>query len=410
MRAEHLLLAASEVNSGGGKRPPLIAHIVYSFDVGGLENGLVNLINSIPVERYRHVIICLTKFSDFRLRLQRQDVAVFALDNPAGNSPLTLFRLWLLLRRLRPDIVHTRNLAALEGSVPAYFAGVPVRIHGEHGRDINDLEGNNRKYQLWRRVLKVFVDHFIAVSKDLQNYLQQRIHVKPECVTQIYNGVDSRKFKSAGDFHCALPVPGFSESGEFVIGTVGRMQSVKDQVTLAHAFVLLMGKVPRAPSRLRLVMIGDGPLRERALDVLKAAGIEQYAWLPGERNDIADLMRGFDLFVLPSLAEGISNTILEAMATGLPVVGTAVGGNSELIQSEITGTLVPSADAKRMAEAIELYVNDPGLCHHQGTAARCVVESQFSLDSMLSAYLKVYDRLFAMKKSMLRPEMKAETK
>ena len=131
--------------------PPLVAHIIYRLDTGGLENGLVNLINRIPVARYRHAIICLTGYSEFRRRIQRGDVEVYALNKPAGNSPLTLFRLWRLLKRLRPEIVHTRNLAALEAALPAALAGVRVRIHGEHGRDVGDLEGSHRQSQLWPR-------------------------------------------------------------------------------------------------------------------------------------------------------------------------------------------------------------------------------------------------------------------
>ena len=174
MRAESILSpdpAAVRGQSGGA---PLVAHIIYRLDVGGLENGLVNLINHIPAERFRHAIICLTGYSEFRRRIRRSDVPVFALNKPAGNSPLTHFKLWRLLKQLRPDIVHTRNLAALEGTLPAALAGVPVRIHGEHGRDVGDLDGSNRKYQLWRRLFKPFVHQYIALSKDLERYLHEQ--------------------------------------------------------------------------------------------------------------------------------------------------------------------------------------------------------------------------------------------
>jgi sugar transferase (PEP-CTERM/EpsH1 system associated) len=386
----------------GTQGAPLVAHVIYRLDVGGLENGLVNLINRIPAERFRHAIICLTESSAFRQRIQRGDVPVFTLKKPSGNSPVTLYKLWRLLMQLRPDIVHTRNLGALEGNLPAALAGVPVRIHGEHGRDIDDLDGRNTRRQIMRRLFKPFVDHYIAVSRDLESYLQQKVGVLPSRVAQIYNGVDSERFHPAGERREEVPCTGFAGTGDFVIGTVGRMQDVKDQLTLARAFVRLVQGIPRAEQRLRLVMIGDGPLREKVRVLLANAGVEQFAWLPGERNDVPRIMRSFDLFVLPSLAEGISNTILEAMASGLPVLATAVGGNPELIEPGVTGTLVPRNDAESMARAMRAYVESAELCRRQGSEARRTVERRFGMQAMVNAYMAVYDRLLARKSGRVR--------
>ena len=185
-------------NAGATRDAPLIAHLIYRLDVGGLENGLVNLINRIPVERFRHAIVCLTDSSDFRDRLWRTDVAVYSLHKPPGNSPGTSYRLWRLLRRLSPDILHTRNIAALEGVLPAALAGVPVRIHGEHGRDAVDPEGDNPRHQLIRKFYRPFVHHYVAVSRDLGSYLEDRIGVPGSRIARICNGVDSELFHPAG--------------------------------------------------------------------------------------------------------------------------------------------------------------------------------------------------------------------
>jgi len=374
---------------------PLVAHVIYRLDVGGLENGLVNLINRIPAQRFRHAIVCLTDSSTFRERLTRGDVPVFALHKPPGNSPVTQFKLWRLLNQLRPDIVHTRNVGALEATLPAVLAGIPVRIHGEHGRDVDDLDGANTRRQIVRRLYKPFVHQYIALSQDLASYLQHKIGVPPSRIAQIYNGVDATLFHPAGKNRDAVPHPDFSGPGNFVIGTVGRMQDVKDQLTLARAFVRLMQGIPEAEQRLRLVIVGDGPLRERVRMLLAEAGVDKYAWLPGERNDVARIMRSFDLFVLPSLAEGISNTILEAMATGLPVLATDVGGNPELIQAGVTGTLVPRDDPESMARAMRAYAENAELCRRQGSEARRTVERRFGMDAMVNAYMAVYDQLLA---------------
>ena len=395
MRAESNVAPGSLVAAGKTAGVPLIAHIIYRLDMGGLENGLVNLINRIPTERYRHAIICLTSYSEFYQRIQRSDVAVYALNKPLGNSPHTHFMLWRLLKQLRPDIVHTRNLAALEGMLPAFLARVPVRIHGEHGRDVGDLDGSNRKYQLLRRMLKPFVHQYIALSKDLERYLQERIHVPPAKVSQLYNGVDTKLFHPASGGREPLPCAGFAPADAFVIGTVGRMQAVKDQLTLARAFVLLLQMAPHARQRLRLLMVGDGPLRAQVADILNQADVGKLAWLAGERDDVPQIMRALDLFVLPSLAEGISNTILEAMASGLPVVATAVGGNSELVEEGRTGTLVPKSDPQAMAQAMLRYYTDASECQRQGREARSNAERLFSIGTMVSSYLSVYDRMLA---------------
>jgi sugar transferase (PEP-CTERM/EpsH1 system associated) len=379
--------------------PPLIAHIVFRLDVGGLENGLVNLINRMPVERFRHAIICLTTYTNFRDRIQRQDVPVFALNKPPGHSIGMHFRLWRLLKQLRPAIVHTRNLAALEATLAAAAAGVPVRIHGEHGRDMGDLDGSNSRYQRLRRLFKPFVHRYIALSRDLERYLREQISVPLTEIVQLYNGVDIDLFQPPCTGREPLPCADFASSDAFVIGTVLRMQAVKDPNTLARAFVLLHQMVPRGGRPLRLVMIGDGPLRGEVQKILQQNDLLDVAWLPGERLDVPRLMRGFDVFALSSLGEGVSNTILEAMASGLPVVATAVGGNPELVQKEQTGMLVPAADPQAMAEALLRYYSNESECRRQGRTARGIAEARFSINAMVDGYTSVYEEMIRAKRT-----------
>ncbi len=374
-------------------QPPLVAHVIFSLGMGGLENGVVNLINHIPEDRFRHVVICLADYSDFRLRIRRSDVQLFALNKPPGKNFGVHVHLWRLLNRLRPDIVHTRNLAAMESLLPAALAGVAVRIHSEHGWDMGNLDGGNRRHRLLRRLLKPLAHHYIALSRHLEAYLREQVAVAPDRIAQIYNGVDADLFRPAQGDRLPLPCPGFDSPDRFVIGTVGRMQAVKDQLTLVRAFIRLLNIVPGARQVLRLAIVGDGPLREPALALLRQAEALDLAWLPGEREDVAALMRGFDLFVLPSLAEGISNTILEAMASGLPVVATDVGGNPELVESGRTGRLVPPADPESMADAIRAYLDDREMCAKHGRSARATVERRFSMEAMVAGYMDVYDRM-----------------
>ena len=371
---------------------PLIVHVIHQLDVGGLENGLVNLINHMPPERYRHAIVCLKSATTFRQRLTASGVEIISLDKREGKDPAYYLRLYRTLRQLHPSLVHTRNLGCIEAQLLACLAGVHLRVHGEHGRDIDDLHGKSRKYRLLRKLMRPLVQQFIAVSADLGSWLVDSIGAAPATVTQIGNGVDSVQFHPRLGPPAAVGPPGFMCNGAYVIGSVGRMAAVKDFDNMVRAFLLLLAQ-PGARSRLRLMLIGDGPSRQACLDLLQRSGAQDLAWLPGARDDVAQLMRAMDLFVLPSLAEGSSNTILEAMASGLPVVATNVGGNAELVQSGWNGTLVPPRSPEMLADAMLDYYSMPELGPRQGARGRRRVLAKHSLLAMAGAYLAVYDRL-----------------
>ena len=374
---------------------PLVAHVVYRFDTGGLENGVVNLINHMADDRYRHAVVALTEVTDFRQRVRKPGVEFLALHKPPGHGVWQYPRLFRLFRRLRPAIVHSRNLAALETQVPAWMAGVPVRIHGEHGRDVGDLEGNNKTYQRVRKLYRPFVQHYVALSRDLAAYVQDKVQVRQRDVTQIYNGVDSLRFQPAP--HGAGRIEGcpFSAPEHWLVGTVGRMQTVKDQLNLVRAFVLALQAEPALRTTLRLVLVGDGPLRAQCLTELQAAGLADLAWLPGARADVPELMLGLQCFVLPSLAEGISNTILEAMASGLPVIATDVGGNADLVDAGRTGDIVPAGDPQALAQSLVRMALAPEQAVRMGMQGRRVVEQRFDLQAMVAAYQSLYDRMLA---------------
>ena len=377
-------------------RPPLVVHLLYRFDTGGLENGVVNLINHMPPGAYRHMVVALTEVTDFRQRLRRPDVDCIALNKGPGHGMQLYPALWRLLRQHRPAIVHSRNLAALEMQVPAWAARVPVRIHGEHGRDIDDLDGSSRRHQRLRQVYSPFVQHYVALSQDLARYLTGPVGIAPQRIAQVYNGVDAERFQPApGAQAAAITGCPFQRPAHWLVGTVGRMAPVKNQTLLAHAFVRARALDAGFAAAARLVLVGDGALRAAAQAVLQDAGADHAAWLPGERADVPDVMRGLDCFVLPSLAEGISNTILEAMASGLPVLATKVGGNAELVVDGRTGRVVPSGDVEAMAQALLGLWRLPDHGAYLGHAGRADVERRFSMQAMVAAYQGLYDRQLA---------------
>lgn len=362
-------------------RPPLIVHVLHRLDYGGLENGLVNLINGLPADLARHAVVCLAGATAFRERILRPDVTVHDLGKRPGKDPGAYLRLWSLLRQLRPQLLHTRNAGVMDCQVVAWAAGVPVRIHGCHGWDVDDLHGTSPRRRRLRQACDRFITQYVTVSRQLADWLADTDGVARSRITQIYNGVDVRRFS-----------PAARAADSFVVGTVGRLQAVKDQATLLRAVAVLLGREPALQARLRLRLAGDGPERTALGELARSLGIDQVTEFAGWQDDVPAELRRLDVFVLPSLNEGISNTLLEAMACGRPVIATDVGGNPELVVDGGTGYLVPVGDVAVLADRLARYAAEPFLAAAHGRAGRARVEREFGIPRMLDAYAGLYRR------------------
>jgi len=228
------------------------------------------------------------------------------------------------------------------------------------------------------------VDHFVAVSDDLRSWLTERVGISPLKVTTIHNGVDTQKFSPEGRETARRQLA--LEDATFTIGAVGRLDPVKDHVSLLRAFAPLA----RGGWPLRLIIVGDGPMRCEIESEISALRIGENVQLLGERQEVSQVLKAFDVFTLTSIAEGISNTILEAMASGLPVVATRVGGNPELVEHGVNGQLVKARDVAGMAAAFESYLLEPTLRQTHGHAGRMRAEQNFSLERMTERYRELY--------------------
>ena len=363
--------------------PIVIVHVIHHLVIGGMENGLVNLVNRLDQDRYRHIIICVEDFSEFRDRITADVRVIPMFRSRSGVWPLRR-RLYRLFREIRPDIVHTRNMSALDAIIPARLAGVKYCIHGEHGFDVDDLSWSNRKKQLLRKLHRPFVHDYIAVSQHLRNNLLTVIGCRKNRVHQIYNGVDTEKFAS-GNSKATTVLP-------LTFGTVGRLQKVKDQRALVLAFARLVEASSDVRKQARLLIYGDGPMKDSLEKLIEDNGLEDCAHMMGATHNPAAAYREIDVFVLPSLMEGISNTILEAMSSGLPVLASNVGGNAELVTDRHTGFLFEAGDSVGLSRLMNTYFSDRTLLTGHGIAGREKVESEFSLTRMIHEYEGVYSR------------------
>lgn len=374
-------------------RPISIVHVIHHLAIGGMENGLVNLINRLPHERFAHTIVCAEGTSDFARRIERTDVEVL----PMHRSRIGVWRLrWelvKLLRQRRPDIVHSRNLSGLDALAPARLCGVHT-VHSEHGFDVDNLKGQSRKQALLRRLHVPLVQQYICVSRDLGRLMVANWGVPATRLRHICNGVDTERFRPAGperEARRALLPEALRQ--RVVVGTVGRATPIKDQATLLEALAFARRQSPELGARLGVVVVGDGPALATLHERAAALQLGDACWLAGARNDVPALMQAFDAFALPSLNEGISNTILEALATGLPVLATAVGGNPELVDEGVSGALFGPGDVAALGGALLAQAADGGLRRRLGEAARARAEARFSLRAMVQAYAAVYEAL-----------------
>ncbi len=362
-----------------------IMHVVHSLGVGGLENGLVNLVNRMDPARWEHSICCVGEAGPMVSRIASPDVRIFSLGKGKGGDHTLALKLARLLRKERPDVVHTRNWGAVDGIIAARLAGVPVVIHGEHGREAADPEGRNRRRNAARRLLGRWVDRFVTVSDDLRAWLVGEVAIPAVKIARISNGVDTEKFRPAidGERDDVRRRLGLGQRS-FVIGSVGRLDPVKDLGTLIRAFHAM------GDEEARLLLVGDGPCRAEWERLAAELGISGRVCMLGEREDVPSLMRTMDAFVLPSIAEGMSNTILEAMASGIPVLATRVGGNPELVLDGVTGALFEPRDVDALRALLEFYRGDRALRARHGNAGRDRALSRHSLRVMTRAYEELY--------------------
>ena len=321
----------------------------------------------------------------------KKPVEIFSLQKGNRRDYLLPFKIAKVIKEARPDIVHTRNWAAIDGVIGARLAGVKNIIHGEHGREASDPTGANLIRRKIRKGLNPLISGFVTVSLDLKRWLIQDVGIPEKKVIQIINGVDTNKFAPQKNKKSLRGKFGF-DADAFLIGTVGRLDPVKDHKTLINALADMITHSQN--KKIKLMIAGSGPEEQGLRKMAAEIGVEEMICFLGERSDIPELMQSMDVFVLPSIAEGVSNTILEAMACGLPVVASRVGGNHELIDDGKTGFLFVAGDYRELAGRLSFYSGNHSVLIEHGTRGRIRAEELFSLQMMIERYEKLYCSTF----------------
>jgi sugar transferase (PEP-CTERM/EpsH1 system associated) len=366
-------------------RPARILHVVDNLGKGGLENGLANVIGGLAPDRYAHTVFVIRHLGKIANRLQGL-AQIVHLDKKAGDSRFQIPDLVRIIRQVRPDIVHSRNWGAIESVVAARLVRVPAVIHSEHGLDAGEEPGHRR----WlRRIAYELCDRVVSVSEKLLEHHAARTGFPVKRMTVIHNGVDMQRFRP----DAALRAQARTELGfapdDLCIAVVGNFTLVKDHMTLLRA-VERFHRESRQPWR--LVLFGTGPEQER-LQSFVAVHPEWASRVafPGLTDRIPQLLTAFDAYAITSLSEGLSNSLIEAMSAGLPVIATKTGGNPEVVVHGESGLLFPVGDDAALAAHLVAFAHDPALRDRLARGALARIKDKFSVESMVRNYGALYE-------------------
>lgn len=352
-------------------RPLRVVHVALQLETGGMERLLVEYARHADRARVSLSFLALGTRGRVADEIEACGWRVTALDVRPGLRPLLVPRLAGLFREGQVDVVHTHNTKPLLYAGPAArVAGVGAVIHTRHGQ----RHGATRRQNLMFRAAARCADRMVCVSEDSARLCRHE-GVEPAKIETILNGIDTRRFAFRGPM----------SDGPAVF--VGRLTLEKDLATLLRATAQVVKRRPM----FRLIIAGGGPCATELIRLADELQPDGHVRFLGEVRDVAALLGAASLFVLSSLTEGVPLTVLEAMACGLPVVATRVGGTAEAVEESVTGHLVAAGDAEALADAILKTIGDPETARSMGLAGRARVCGHFDVRTMVRRYEVLYD-------------------
>lgn len=373
------------VTVGVEKTPKIhVMQAIHALQHGGSERLVASIVPRLDCTRFRSSVCAIDGGGPLQADFERMSVPVLIGCRQPGLDYRLLMRLWRFFRSSTIDVVQTHHVTQLiYAGLAARLAGVRV-VHAEH--EYFTLMAPKPRRML--RLLSSACDVVVGVSDSVVEYLRKSVVIAPHKLRTVYNGVDLQRFTPAAK--TSREEVGLG-NGQPVIGHVGRLDSAKDQDTLLDAFACVRRGRPDA----RLVIVGDGPLRDDLQARAERLGISRGVTFLGARTDVHDLLPHFDVFVLSSIHEGLPIAMLEAMACARPVVATSVGEIGRVLGRRNAGRLVSPGDAKTLAETIEAVVASPDHATSMGLRAREIVEAEYDLDVTVRRYADIYHSVIA---------------
>jgi sugar transferase (PEP-CTERM/EpsH1 system associated) len=367
-----------------------ILHVFSYLGLGGTELTALRVIAGLERDLFENRLCGVRGFNP-QLLWSRHPDAVVAVPAVGKKSRIQILPLIRLIKSYRPHIIHSRNWGAIEAVAAARWSGVPIVIHSEHGYEMDSLAGLPLRRRIFRRAAYAMADRVFTVTNELRDYHARQAWYPSSKILMIPNGVDTHVYASSIEARNRVRERVGMGADRFVIGSVGRMVPIKDYGTLLDAAALLVQR----GLDVYVLLVGSGPELIRHQEYVRASAVlaGRVCFL-GETEKVAEVLNALDVFVLPSFSEGMSNTLLEAMACGLPVVATEAGGNSEVIgPNQSCGRMFAPGDAKNLAKILETLATSGDLRRRLGEGARACVVSNYSLERMIANYRRLYAEL-----------------
>jgi glycosyltransferase involved in cell wall biosynthesis len=361
-----------------------IAHIITDLDIGGAEMMLLKMLRNFENDKYEHFVISLHPEKN-RLcdTIEKEGFKVYLLNFRKRNFVVSFIKLLSILKREKPHIAHNYLFHAdLFGRIAAKAMRVPIVISS-----LRSVEIGGRLHEILLRMTDFYVDRVTAVSKTVANAHISKGTTKKNKIHIIYNGVELKDNQ-------AKEIPSIRRNMDikddnFLLLTVGGLRKVKGHIFLFNALKMLKEK----GLKFKLMVVGKGSERRKLEKEIIERDLGSEVALIGEREDISELLAASDAFVLASLWEGLPNTLLEAMAAGLPVIATCVGGIPEVVDDNKTGLLVEPKDSDTLAEAIGRIIEGSELRERLAQNARDYAIKNFDIKKTVSDTEKLYEEL-----------------
>jgi sugar transferase (PEP-CTERM/EpsH1 system associated) len=363
-----------------------IMHIIDTLlGMGGMEKGVINLVNRMDPGRFEHVICVLRSLGTLANQIRPERASVVCVGENGSGRRFQAGTLATHIRKVQPDVVHCRNWGTIEAVFAGRCVGIPGVVYSEHGME-SSARAEPLRRRCIRRVAFQIADRVLSVSCALRDYHARNTGFPPGKISVIHNGVDTELYRGRPCARALARSKYGLAPDELCVGTVGRLEPVKDLLTLLRA----AGAFP-ASLEWRILIAGDGTQFPVIQEYLQARpALQNRVLLLGEIEDVSEYLNALDIYALPSLYEGISNSLLEAMATGLPVVATDVGGNSEVVVDGESGLLFPVGDSAALAERLSILSRGDAREHFGREALRRVREA-FSMEAMVRQYTRLYN-------------------